>query len=82
MNLKVLECLPVHESPGAGSAQRIRQDSIGILIGPTRQPHRRSPGLLLFLKNNSNKQSIETPSEAFVSSTLYELQKEIAGVPV
>ncbi|KAG5407863.1 hypothetical protein IGI04_013982, partial [Brassica rapa subsp. trilocularis] len=39
-------------------------------------------GSPLFLKNNSNKQSIETPSEAFVSPSLYELEGERAGVPV
>ncbi|KAG2304599.1 hypothetical protein Bca52824_033250 [Brassica carinata] len=30
---------------GAGPAQKIRQDSIGVLIGPIRHPHRRSAGL-------------------------------------
>ncbi|XP_048623337.1 uncharacterized protein LOC111198081 isoform X3 [Brassica napus] len=65
-----------------GSAQRIWQDSISVLIGPTRRSHCRSPGSPLFLKNNSNKQSIETPSEAFVSPSLYELEGERAGVPV
>ncbi|KAL0715542.1 hypothetical protein Bca4012_064864 [Brassica carinata] len=45
---------------GAGPAKQIRQDSIGVLIGPIRHPHRRSAGLLIFLKSNSNKQSIKT----------------------
>ncbi|KAL0876791.1 hypothetical protein Bca101_026496 [Brassica carinata] len=33
-------------------------------------------------KNNSNKKSIETPSEALMSSTLYEVEEEIVGVHV
>ncbi|CAF1858112.1 unnamed protein product [Brassica napus] len=35
----------------------------------------------LFL-NNSNKQSMETPSEAFVASTLYEVEEDRVGVPL
>ncbi|KAL0730508.1 hypothetical protein Bca4012_026601 [Brassica carinata] len=33
-------------------------------------------------KNNSNKKSIETSSEALMSSTLYEVEEEIVGVHV
>ncbi|XP_013651923.1 uncharacterized protein LOC106356747 isoform X1 [Brassica napus] len=33
-------------------------------------------------KNNSNKQSMETPSEAFVASTLYEVEEDRVGVPL
>ena len=33
-------------------------------------------------KNKSNKQLTETPLEAYVSSTLYEVEEERVGVPV
>ncbi|CAN6918497.1 unnamed protein product [Brassica oleracea var. botrytis] len=42
--------------------------------------HRRIPQVVP--KNNSNKQSMEASSEAFVASTLYEVEGDRVGVPL